>query len=124
MPRKGRGHKGTAIRVWRRHVGIDKRLERRREIFALWDVAIDRVLGEYACFFEFVRVEHMAYIIYYCVRVYEGPRPPLRYVDGDLTDDEAAYILEAQRGYHDGDFDWGSGDVFQTAHLTYDCDDT
>ena len=69
MPSKGRGHKGTAIRVWRRHVNINDRLTRLREIRALWILAVSIVLGDDAEHYEFVECVHQAYIIYYCVGI-------------------------------------------------------
>lgn len=106
MPSKGRGHKGTAIRVWRRHVNINNRLERSREIRALWALAVHIVLGEDAPHYEFVECVHQAYIIYYCTgidlpRIYR--RLPLRVPIAPclLTEDELAWLRDCKLGLHD-----------------------
>jgi hypothetical protein len=105
MPSKGRGHKGTAIRVWRRHVNVGDRRARRREIKALWSIGVQDVLGEQAANFDFLLVEHEAYMIYYCV----GARTLLteRYVPpsaaawiGDLSDENRAIVEHARLGWY------------------------
>lgn len=106
MPSKGRGHKGTAVRVWRRHVNINDRLTRTREIRALWILAVDIILGADAPHYEFVECVHQAYIIYYCTGI-DLPRkertlphrvpicPEL------LTADETRFLQECKLGHHD-----------------------
>jgi hypothetical protein len=109
-PCKGRGHKGTVIRVWRRHVNVADRLQRRREIKALWNVAVRAVLGEQRHFFDFEMAEHEAYIIFYCV----GCRLPVygRYIPmgvpmwrGDLPEAHERYVDGAIKGYLGPSFD-------------------
>jgi hypothetical protein len=106
MPSKGRGHKGTAIRVWRRHVNVNDYLSRGREIRALWILAVHIVLGEDAKFYEFVECVHQAYIIFYCTRI-DIPiclrRLPLRVplCPELLFDDERRFLQECQLGKYD-----------------------
>ena len=107
MPSKGRGHKGTAIRVWRRHVNINDRLARSREIRALWVLAVHIVLGDDARHYEFVECVHQAYIIYYCTgidlplkrrrQIYRIPLCPQL-----LTDEEQRFLRDCKLGLHDG----------------------
>lgn len=107
MPSKGRGHKGTAIRVWRRHVNINDRLTRSREIRALWCLAVYIVLGADAHHYEFVECVHQAYIIYYCTGI-DLPRArrtaPLRIplCPTQLTDEEQEFLALSKLGAHDG----------------------
>jgi hypothetical protein len=109
-PCKGRGHKGTVIRVWRRHVNVADRLRRRREIHALWRVAVRAILGPQAQYFDFVVAEHEAYIIYYCV----GCRLPLemRTIPAtapigrhDLPESDARFVEQARLGWFGPAFD-------------------
>lgn len=105
LPSKGRGHKGTAIRVWRRHVNVADRLRRRREIKALWRIAVKSVLGEQASHFSFLLAEHEAYMIYYCVAVHTHPWERTSPVAvpmwiGDLTDEERAFVEHARDGWY------------------------
>jgi hypothetical protein len=111
MPCKGRGHKGTAIRVWRRHVNVADRIHRRREIHALWEMAVRDVLGADAPRYTFHRVEHEAYIIYYCI----GIDIPLheRWRDGvvkwmwdDLTPEDKLFLFRVQNGYYYAKYDF------------------
>ena len=106
MPSKGRGRKGTAIRVWRRHANINDRVSRSREIRALWILAVSIVLGEDARHYEFVECVHQAYIIYYCTGIdvsirerrlpHRVPLAPCL-----LTDEELAWLEECKLGAHD-----------------------
>lgn len=110
MPSKGRGHLGTAIRVWRRHVNVADRLRRRREIHALWRIGVKRVLGDQAQYFDFCVAEHEAYIIYYCV----GCRLPMtsRSIPvcvpmgfHELEDADQTFVKHAKLGYFGAAFD-------------------
>jgi hypothetical protein len=106
MPSKGRGHKGTAIRVWRRHVNINDRLTRSREIRALWVLAVAIVLGEDAPHYEFVECVHQAYIIYYCTGIdlaVASRRLPTRVplVPDLLTTEEKEWLQDCKLGAHD-----------------------
>jgi hypothetical protein len=108
MPSKGRGHKGTAIRVWRRHVNINNRLGRAREIRALWALAVGIVLGEDARHYEFLECVHEAYIIFYCTGIdlpIRFRRLPTRVPTCPelLTDEEQAFLKECKMGLHDRD---------------------
>ena len=106
MPSKGRGHKGTAIRVWRRHVNINDRLTRSREIRALWVLAVHIVLGGDAQHYEFVECVHQAYIIYYCTAI-EIPKSkrlmPARIpmCPELLTEREQTFLRDCKLGAHD-----------------------
>lgn len=107
MPSKGRGHKGTAIRVWRRHVNINDRLTRTREIRALWILAVHIVLGEDAPHYEFVEAVHQAYIIYYCTGIdleRSRRRMPARVPLAPelLTEEEKRFLQLSKLGAHDG----------------------
>jgi hypothetical protein len=106
LPSKGRGHKGTAIRVWRRHVNVADRLQRRREIKALWRVGVRDVLGETASQFTFMLAEHEAYMIYYCLGAETEPwerATPVTHVPmylGELSDESRAFIEHAREGWY------------------------
>jgi hypothetical protein len=109
-PCKGRGHTGTVIRVWRRHVNVADRLQRRREIKALWQIGIRAVLGEQRHYFDFEMAEHEAYIIFYCVGCrlsMDGRRIPtvVPTWSGDLPDDHLEYVDTAVKGYLGPGFD-------------------
>lgn len=115
MPSKGRGHKGTAIRVWRRHVNINERLTRAREIRALWVLAVGLILGEDAPHYEFVECEHQAYIVYYCtgidMAIKERTLPRRVPTAPDfLEPEEQAYLALAKLGAYDSEL------------LQYNCD--
>jgi hypothetical protein len=106
MPSKGRGHKGTAIRVWRRHVNINDRLTRAREIRALWILAVSIVLGDDAEHYEFVECEHQAYIVYYCTGIdlpVARRNLPMRVPIAPcmLDEREQAFLTFAKLGAHD-----------------------
>jgi hypothetical protein len=108
MPSKGRGHKGTAIRVWRRHVNVNERIARAREIRAMWCLAVDVILGEDAQYYEFVECVHEAYVIYYCTGIgipRYARRMPWRVplAPEMLTDEERVFIEECKLGHHDAD---------------------
>jgi hypothetical protein len=115
MPSKGRGHKGTAIRVWRRHVNINDRVTRTREIRALWLLAVDIVLGEDAPHYAFLECIHQAYIIYYCIGI-SIPRPfrraPVRVplCPELLTEEEKEFLVECKLGMYDADLRWYASD--------------
>lgn len=110
MPSKGRGHLGTAIRVWRRHVNVADRLRRRREIHAMWRVAVKAVLGDQASFFDFCVAEHEAYIIYYCTacRLPITSRVIPDWVPvavGDMPEEDQTFVKHARLGYFGAAFD-------------------
>jgi hypothetical protein len=106
MPSKGRGHKGTAIRVWRRHVNINDRLTRTRARRALWILAVDLILGADAEHYEFVECVHQAYIIYYCTGI-SLPKarrtlpPRVPWFFDMLTEEEKAFLARCKLGMHD-----------------------
>ncbi len=111
MPCKGRGHKGTALRVWRRHVNVANRIERRREIHALWELAVRDVLGEDAPYYSFVRAEHEAYIIYYCVgialpREHRWRHGVVKRCWHDLTDADNLFMFRVKNGYYYARYDF------------------
>lgn len=105
LPSKGRGRKGTAIRVWRRHVNVVGRLWRRRRIHALWELAVRDVLGPDASSYTFYRVEHEAYIIYYCVRATLPIANRWKHFtiathDAELSDKDRLFLFRVENGYY------------------------
>jgi len=107
LPSKGRGHKGTAIRVWRRHVNVADRMRRRREIKALWRIGVRDVLGPQASHFTFLLAEHEAYMIYYCIAAHTHPwerTTPLSVPMwvGDLASTDREFVEHARDGWFPG----------------------